>query len=146
VLSDFPRKWDGLGPTALPVCWRPTRQSHNSVPKQPSERDLRYGPPVDLGYARVSTAKQDMDRQVDALHQAGIAPELSYLHKKSGVTIDRPGLEVALAYARRGDVIVVHPPWTGSAAPSGTPSTSSTSSPSGQSRSATSLTRSWSTR
>jgi len=51
-----------------------------------------------------------MDRQVDALHQAGIAPELSYLHKKSGVTIDRPGLEVALAYARSGDVIVVHPP------------------------------------
>jgi len=145
VLSDFPRKWDGLGATALPVCWRLTRQSHNSVPKQPSEQDLRYGPPVELRYARASTAKQDMDRQVDALHQAGIAPELSYLHKKAGVKIDRPGLEVALAYARSGDVIVVHP-WTGLAAPSGTPSTSSTSSPSGQSRSATSLTRSWSTR
>ncbi len=50
-----------------------------------------------------------MERQVDALHQAGIAPELSYLHKKSGVATDRPGLEVALAYARNGDVIVVHP-------------------------------------
>jgi len=41
------------------------------VPKKPYEQDLRYGPPVELGYARVSTAKQDLDRQVDALHQAG---------------------------------------------------------------------------
>ncbi|WP_091548229.1 recombinase family protein [Modestobacter sp. DSM 44400] len=63
---------------------------------------------MDLGYARVSTAKQDLERQVDALHQAGIAPERVYLDKKSGATTDRPGLKAALAYARAGDVIVVH--------------------------------------
>jgi len=63
---------------------------------------------VDLGYARVSTAKQDLDRQLDALHQAGIAPERVYLDRKSGATTDRPGLAAALAYARAGDVIVVH--------------------------------------
>ncbi len=63
---------------------------------------------MDLGYARVSTAKQDLDRQVDALQQAGIAPERIYLDKKSGATTDRPGLTAALAYAREGDVIVVH--------------------------------------
>ena len=63
---------------------------------------------MDLGYARVSTAKQDLDRQVDALHQAGITPERIYLDKKSGATTDRPGLKAALAYARDGDVIVVH--------------------------------------
>jgi hypothetical protein len=63
---------------------------------------------VDLGYARVSTAKQDLDRQVDALQQAGIAPERIYLDKKSGATTDRPGLTAALAYARAGDVLVVH--------------------------------------
>ncbi len=63
---------------------------------------------MDLGYARVSTAKQDLDRQVDALKQAGIAPERIYLDKKSGATTDRPGLSAALAYARDGDVIVVH--------------------------------------
>jgi DNA invertase Pin-like site-specific DNA recombinase len=78
------------------------------VPQQPYEQDLRYGPPVELGYARVSTAKQDLDRQVDALRQAGIAPERIYLDKKSGATTDRPGLRAALAYARDGDVIVVH--------------------------------------
>jgi DNA invertase Pin-like site-specific DNA recombinase len=63
---------------------------------------------VELGYARVSTAKQDLDRQVDALQQAGIAPERIYLDKKSGATTDRPGLRAALEYARAGDVIVVH--------------------------------------
>ncbi len=63
---------------------------------------------MELGYARVSTAKQDLERQVDALHQAGIAPERIYLDKKSGATTDRPGLKAALAYARDGDVIVVH--------------------------------------
>jgi len=63
---------------------------------------------VELGYARVSTAKQDLDRQVDALQQAGVAPQRIYLDKKSGATTDRPGLRAALAYARSGDVIVVH--------------------------------------
>jgi len=57
---------------------------------------------------RVSTTKQDLDRQLDALHQAGIAPERVYLDRKSGATTDRPGLAAARAYARAGDVIVVH--------------------------------------
>ena len=78
------------------------------MPKPPSGEDFRYGPRVELGYARVSTAKQDLDRQVDALQQAGIAPERIFLDKKSGATTDRPGLKAALEYARNGDVIVVH--------------------------------------
>ena len=61
-----------------------------------------------LGYARVSTAKQDLDRQIDALRQVGIAAERIYVDKKSGATTERPGLTAALAYAREGDVIVVH--------------------------------------
>ncbi len=88
--------------------WRPTGQSHNTFLKKPYEQDLRYGPRVELGYPRVSTAKQDLDRQVDALHQAGVAPERIYLDKKSGATTDRPGLKAALEYARDSDVIVVH--------------------------------------
>ncbi len=55
---------------------------------------------VELGYARVSTAKQDLDRQVAALMAVGIDAERIYLDKKSGATTDRPGLRVLLDYAR----------------------------------------------
>ncbi len=78
------------------------------MPEGLYEQGLRYLPRLDLGYARVSTAKQDLDRQVDALHQAGIAPERIYLDKKSGATTARPGLRAVLDFARDGDVIVVH--------------------------------------
>ncbi len=65
---------------------------------------------MDLGYARVSTAKQDLDRPLDALAKAGIPAERIYLDKKSGAgaTANRPGLQAALGYARAVDVIVVH--------------------------------------
>ncbi|MDQ2845843.1 MAG: recombinase family protein [Actinomycetota bacterium] len=63
---------------------------------------------MDLGYARVSTAKQDLDRQIHALQQTGIPAERIYLDKKSGATTNRAGLQAVLEYARAGDVIVVH--------------------------------------
>ncbi|WP_026910879.1 recombinase family protein [Patulibacter minatonensis] len=63
---------------------------------------------MDLGYARVSTVKQDLDRQIDALEQVGIPRDRIYVDKKSGATTDRPGLRDVIAYAREGDVIVVH--------------------------------------
>ncbi len=63
---------------------------------------------MELGYARVSTAKQDLDRQIEALLATGIAAERIYVDKKSGTTVDRPGLQELLGYARDGDVIVVH--------------------------------------
>ncbi|MGZ4666469.1 MAG: recombinase family protein [Frankiaceae bacterium] len=63
---------------------------------------------MDLGYARVSTAKQDLDRQIDALTATGIPHKRIYLDKKSGATADRPGLRALLEYARPGDIIVVH--------------------------------------
>jgi DNA invertase Pin-like site-specific DNA recombinase len=78
------------------------------VPEATYEQDLRYGRPVDLGYARVSTVKQDLDRQIDALTATGIPLERIYLDKKSGATVDRPGLRELIGYAREGDVIVVH--------------------------------------
>jgi DNA invertase Pin-like site-specific DNA recombinase len=56
----------------------------------------------------VSTVKQDLDRQIDALTATGIPAERIYLDKKSGSTVDRPGLRAVIGYAREGDVIVVH--------------------------------------
>jgi DNA invertase Pin-like site-specific DNA recombinase len=56
----------------------------------------------------VSTVKQDLDRQIDALEQTGIPRERIYVDRKSGATTGRPGLREVIAYAREGDVIVVH--------------------------------------
>ncbi|GAA2078400.1 recombinase family protein [Actinomadura alba] len=63
---------------------------------------------LELGYARVSTTKQSLDRQLDALAATGIGDERIYVDKKTGTTIDRDGLSRLLAYARPGDTIVVH--------------------------------------
>jgi predicted site-specific integrase-resolvase len=46
---------------------------------------------------QVSTAKQDLDRQVDALQQTRIPPERIWLDKKAGAATDRPGLTAVLA-------------------------------------------------
>jgi len=86
----------------------PRSYAHNDVPLQPCEHIKRYGMRMDFGYARVSTVKQDLDRQIHALQQAGIPAERIYLDKKSGASTDRPGLRAALDYARDGDVIVIH--------------------------------------
>lgn len=63
---------------------------------------------MDLGYAWVSTTKQDLDRQIVALEAAGIPAERIYVDKKSGATTNRPGLQAVMGYACAGDVIVVH--------------------------------------
>ncbi|MFH8553878.1 recombinase family protein [Streptomyces celluloflavus] len=63
---------------------------------------------LELAYARVSTTKQSLERQLDALGAAGIPDEQIYVDKKSGATVDRPGLADLLAYARPGDTIVVY--------------------------------------
>ena len=84
------------------------KSSHNGVSHRSYAAEFSYGPRVELGYARVSTAQQDLERQIDALLAVGIARERIYLDNKSGATVDWPGLQAALAYARNGDVIVVH--------------------------------------
>ena len=58
-----------------------------------------------IGYARVSTADQDPALQRDALARAGCDPIFS--DQASGARADRLGLGEALAYVRRGDVLVV---------------------------------------
>jgi predicted site-specific integrase-resolvase len=47
-----------------------------------------------------TTSKQDLDRQIDALTAVGIPAERIYLDKKSGATVDRPGLRALLGTER----------------------------------------------
>lgn len=58
-----------------------------------------------IGYARVSTADQNLALQTDALTKAGC--ERIFTEKASGAVSDRAGLAEALAFAREGDSLVV---------------------------------------
>lgn len=61
-----------------------------------------------IGYARVSTADQNPDHQIDALTRAGVDPADIYLDRASGAKASRPELDKALASAnRRGDQLVI---------------------------------------
>ena len=60
---------------------------------------------MQIGYARVSTADQDLALQHDALSATGC--EKVFDDTMSGARADRPGLHAALEHAREGDVLVV---------------------------------------
>lgn len=61
-----------------------------------------------IGYARVSTADQSVDMQLDALRRAGVPEDNLWFEIKSGVRARRPQLELALTQAMRGDTFVVY--------------------------------------
>ncbi len=58
-----------------------------------------------IGYARVSTDDQKLGLQRDALHAAGC--EKTFEEKTSAARGPLPAREELLAYARKGDVVVV---------------------------------------
>jgi DNA invertase Pin-like site-specific DNA recombinase len=58
-----------------------------------------------IGYARVSTADQNLELQKDALTAVGCEKVVTDI--MSGVAATRPGLNEALEYARKGDTLVV---------------------------------------
>jgi DNA invertase Pin-like site-specific DNA recombinase len=58
-----------------------------------------------IGYARVSTDSQRLDRQMDALTAAGC--RRVFADKKSGKDADRPELAAALDFMQPGDTLVV---------------------------------------
>jgi DNA invertase Pin-like site-specific DNA recombinase len=58
-----------------------------------------------VGYARVSTADQNLDLQSDALAGAGCSRV--FMDTASGSLVDRPQLTACLDYVRDGDTLVV---------------------------------------
>ncbi len=83
------------------LWWVFGKSSHNGVSRRSYAVEFSYGRRrrVELGYVRVSTARQDLERQIDALMAVGIARERIYLDRKSGVTVDRPGLRAVAPWA-----------------------------------------------
>lgn len=58
-----------------------------------------------IGYARVSTSDQNLDRQIDALKKYGCE---KIVHEKlSGTIKDREGIEQVFELIRKGDVVCV---------------------------------------
>ena len=59
-----------------------------------------------FGYARVSTAEQNLDRQIDILREYGVKTEDIFADKMSGGTASRPALEELQKVLRPGDTVV----------------------------------------
>lgn len=62
---------------------------------------------VYIGYARVSTAEQHEERQLESFRTFREPIAKVFIDKCSGKNMERPQLKAMLAYVREGDVVVV---------------------------------------
>lgn len=60
-----------------------------------------------FGYARVSTQSQNLDRQLDALHDYGVSSDNLFVEKVSGTIKERPELIKLQQFLRDGDLLVI---------------------------------------
>ncbi|MER5422763.1 recombinase family protein [Streptosporangium roseum] len=60
-----------------------------------------------FGYARISTADQNPDHQIDALLRAGVERDNVYLDRASGAKASRPQFDIVLRTLRSGDTLKV---------------------------------------
>lgn len=60
-----------------------------------------------IGYCRISTENQNLDRQIDQLIDAGVDPRMIYQDKLSGTIRKRPELERMLSELKPDDVVII---------------------------------------
>jgi DNA invertase Pin-like site-specific DNA recombinase len=60
-----------------------------------------------IGYARVSTEEQNLNRQIDALTKYGVDKRLIYQEKITGTKKDRPELNKMINSLENGDTVVI---------------------------------------
>ena len=71
------------------------------------DRPITYFRHVLFGYARVSTADQNPDHQIDALQRAGVARDDIHIDHASGAKASRPELDTVLRLLRDGDTLKI---------------------------------------
>lgn len=59
-----------------------------------------------FGYARVSSAEQNLDRQLDELRKNGVQEDHIFMDKMTGTTMERPAFEELQKRLRKGDVVI----------------------------------------
>lgn len=62
---------------------------------------------MNIGYARVSTKEQNLDRQIDALVGAGVDKRNIYHEKMTGTKRDRTALNQMLDELQAGDTVII---------------------------------------
>lgn len=60
-----------------------------------------------IGYARVSTEQQNLDRQVDALINYGVDTRMIYSEKYTGTERNRPELSRMINDLKEGDIVII---------------------------------------
>lgn len=60
-----------------------------------------------FGYARVSTSRQSLDIQINALKEAGVKEQRIFCDNESGVKVNRSGLKLLRLKVEEGDVVIV---------------------------------------
>lgn len=99
------RRDRGRRPFRGRILWTEARQLAGACRARPENGRLGDGMGDILGYARVCTADQDVAGQSMRLTQAGAIKVFTDI--RSGRSMDRPGLDSLLAYAREGDTLAV---------------------------------------
>lgn len=97
--TPFAEKIEGVTASPEPSD-RPSHPSSDLLAAEPARLTN-----IKLGYARVSTGSQKLERQLDALTAAGC--RRVFAEKQSGRNADRPQLVACLEFMAPGDTLVV---------------------------------------